>query len=44
MNLKSGQADNDFMTTDGISLGKPYNAGVDNDNQFLVFRVTLPTK
>lgn len=37
-------ADNDFMTTDGISLGKSYNAGVDNDNQFLVFRVTLPTK
>ena len=37
------QADNDFLTTDGISLGQPYNAGVDNDNQFLVFRVTIPT-
>ncbi|KAI0746830.1 esterase-like activity of phytase-domain-containing protein [Daedaleopsis nitida] len=35
-------ADNDFITTQGISLGKPYNAGLDNDNQFLVFRVTLP--
>ena len=37
------QADNDFITTDGISLGIPYNAGLDNDNQFLVCRVTLPT-
>ncbi|KAJ3551765.1 hypothetical protein NM688_g4518 [Phlebia brevispora] len=37
-------SDNDFITTDGISLGQPYNAGLDNDNQFLVFRVTLPTK
>ncbi|EIN10940.1 hypothetical protein PUNSTDRAFT_133002 [Punctularia strigosozonata HHB-11173 SS5] len=36
-------ADNDFITTDGISLGQPYNAGLDNDNQFMVFRVTLPT-
>ncbi|KIP05896.1 hypothetical protein PHLGIDRAFT_128612 [Phlebiopsis gigantea 11061_1 CR5-6] len=36
-------ADNDFLTTDGISLGVPYNAGLDNDNQFLVYRVTLPT-
>ncbi|EPQ52875.1 hypothetical protein GLOTRDRAFT_64673, partial [Gloeophyllum trabeum ATCC 11539] len=35
-------SDNDFITTDGISLGIPYNAGLDNDNQFLVFRVTLP--
>ncbi|KAI0682256.1 esterase-like activity of phytase-domain-containing protein [Earliella scabrosa] len=35
-------ADNDFITTEGISLGEPYDAGLDNDNQFLVFRVTLP--
>ncbi|TBU59301.1 esterase-like activity of phytase-domain-containing protein [Dichomitus squalens] len=35
-------SDNDFITTQGISLGQPYNAGLDNDNQFLVFRVTLP--
>ncbi|KZT22044.1 hypothetical protein NEOLEDRAFT_1244195 [Neolentinus lepideus HHB14362 ss-1] len=35
-------SDNDFMTTDGISVGVPYNAGLDNDNQFMVFRVTLP--
>ena len=38
------QSDNDFMTTHGISLGEKYNAGLDNDNQFLVFRVTLPTR
>lgn len=37
------QADNDFETTHGFSLGQPYNAGVDNDNQFMVWRVTLPT-
>ncbi|THH01971.1 hypothetical protein EW026_g830 [Hermanssonia centrifuga] len=37
-------ADNDFLTTQGISLGQPYNAGIDNDNQFMVYRVTLPTK
>ncbi|KAL4250164.1 Phytase-like domain-containing protein [Abortiporus biennis] len=36
-------ADNDFITTNGVSLGQPYNAGLDNDNQFLVFRVTLPS-
>ncbi|GJE92346.1 phytase-like domain-containing protein [Phanerochaete sordida] len=36
-------ADNDFITTDGFSLGIPYNAGLDNDNQFMVWRVTLPT-
>ncbi|KZV76581.1 hypothetical protein PENSPDRAFT_747472 [Peniophora sp. CONT] len=35
-------ADNDFQTTNGIAVGVPYNAGVDVDNQFLVFRVTLP--
>ncbi|KAI0339337.1 hypothetical protein BDW22DRAFT_1409186 [Trametopsis cervina] len=36
-------SDNDFITTNGISVGQPYNAGLDNDNQFLVWRVTLPT-
>ncbi|KAG9052526.1 hypothetical protein FS842_009723 [Serendipita sp. 407] len=36
-------ADNDFMTQNGISMGKPYNATVDVDNQALVYRVTLPT-
>ncbi|KAI0084970.1 esterase-like activity of phytase-domain-containing protein [Irpex rosettiformis] len=35
-------SDNDFITTDGIMIGQPYNAGLDNDNQFLVWRVTLP--
>jgi len=36
-------ADNDFLTTQGIAGGVPYNAGVDADNQFMVFRVTLPS-
>ncbi|KAF5375785.1 hypothetical protein D9757_008987 [Collybiopsis confluens] len=36
-------SDNDFLTEDGISLGIPYNAGVNVDNQFLVFQVTLPS-
>ncbi|TCD69611.1 hypothetical protein EIP91_007034 [Steccherinum ochraceum] len=36
-------ADNDFMSTNGIFDGVSFNAGLDNDNQFLVFRVTLPT-
>ncbi|KAJ7617309.1 esterase-like activity of phytase-domain-containing protein [Roridomyces roridus] len=35
-------SDNDFLSTQGISLGVPYNAGEDVDNQFLVFRLTLP--
>jgi len=35
-------SDNDFMTTNGVSLGVPYNAGLDVDNQFMVFRLTLP--
>ncbi|KAJ3567527.1 hypothetical protein NP233_g6309 [Leucocoprinus birnbaumii] len=34
--------DNDFLSTNGVSLGQPFDAGIDNDNQFLVFRVTLP--
>lgn len=37
------QADNDFITTNGVALGVPYDQGLDNDNQFLVFRVTLPS-
>ncbi|CAA7265661.1 unnamed protein product [Cyclocybe aegerita] len=36
-------ADNDFVSTDGIALGQPFNAGLDIDSQILVFRVTLPT-
>ncbi|KAF8209524.1 esterase-like activity of phytase-domain-containing protein [Mycena galopus ATCC 62051] len=35
-------SDNDFMTTQGISLGVPYDAGEDVDTQAFVFRVTLP--
>ncbi|KAG5717480.1 hypothetical protein E4T56_gene4858 [Termitomyces sp. T112] len=35
-------SDNDFLSTHGISLGQPFDAGVDVDNQFMVFRVTLP--
>ncbi|KAJ7138360.1 esterase-like activity of phytase-domain-containing protein [Mycena epipterygia] len=35
-------SDNDFLSTQGVSLGVPFNAGEDVDNQFLVFRVTLP--
>ena len=42
--LTTPQADNDFLTTDGISVGQPYNAGIDVDTQFMVWRVTLPTK
>ncbi|KAG8785342.1 hypothetical protein FRB91_004257 [Serendipita sp. 411] len=36
-------ADNDFQTKDGVSMGKPYTAGVDVDNQAMVWRVELPT-
>ncbi|KAF8149113.1 esterase-like activity of phytase-domain-containing protein [Crassisporium funariophilum] len=36
-------ADNDFISTQGVSLGVPFNAGLDVDNQVLVFRVTLPS-
>ncbi|KAH8103411.1 esterase-like activity of phytase-domain-containing protein [Cristinia sonorae] len=36
-------ADNDFISTKGVFNGQPFNAGLDVDNQFLVFRVTLPT-
>ena len=31
------------MTTDGVAIGQPYNAGMSVDNQALVWRVTLPT-
>ena len=36
-------ADNDFQSTQGIFNGTSFDAGIDNDNAFLVFRVTLPT-
>ncbi|CAE6401801.1 unnamed protein product [Rhizoctonia solani] len=38
-------ADNDFITTNGTALGKPYSAsyGQDVDTQILVWRVTLPS-
>ncbi|KAG9085143.1 hypothetical protein FS749_004663, partial [Ceratobasidium sp. UAMH 11750] len=38
-------ADNDFITLDGTSLGKPYSAnyGQDVDTQVLVWQVTLPS-
>ncbi|KAG8691620.1 hypothetical protein FRC11_014704 [Ceratobasidium sp. 423] len=38
-------ADNDFITINGIALGKPYSAsyGQDVDTQILVWRVTLPS-
>ncbi|KAJ7150764.1 esterase-like activity of phytase-domain-containing protein [Mycena filopes] len=35
-------SDNDFLSTQGVSLGVPFDAGEDVDSQFLVFRVTLP--
>ncbi|KAG6909435.1 hypothetical protein DXG01_000589 [Tephrocybe rancida] len=35
-------ADNDFLTEDGVALGKSYDANINVDSQFLVFRVTLP--
>lgn len=35
-------SDNDFISIHGVSLGEPFDAGLDVDNQFLVFRVTLP--
>ncbi|KAF9526397.1 esterase-like activity of phytase-domain-containing protein [Crepidotus variabilis] len=36
-------SDNDFMTTHGVSIGQPYNATLDVDNQIFAFRVTLPS-
>ncbi|KAG6845603.1 hypothetical protein H0H87_006656 [Tephrocybe sp. NHM501043] len=35
-------SDNDFISTHGVSLGVPFDGGLDVDNQFLVFRLTLP--
>jgi len=35
-------SDNDFLTTNGVFQGSPYNGGLNVDNQFLVFRLTLP--
>lgn len=35
--------DNDFLTTNGVMQGKPYNAGSNNDNMVLVYKLTLPT-
>ncbi|KAK1227103.1 hypothetical protein PQX77_009936 [Marasmius sp. AFHP31] len=36
-------ADNDFISTHGVSLGVPFNAGDDVDTQVFVFLVTLPS-
>ncbi|ESK92500.1 membrane autotransporter barrel domain protein [Moniliophthora roreri MCA 2997] len=36
-------ADNDFLSTHGVSLGIPFDAGKDVDNQMFVFRLTLPS-
>lgn len=35
--------DNDFITTTGFQDGISYNAGFENDNMVLVYRVTLPS-
>ncbi|KAH9852586.1 esterase-like activity of phytase-domain-containing protein [Lenzites betulinus] len=35
-------ADNDFISEEGVALGQPFDAGLDVDNQFMVFRLTLP--
>jgi len=39
----SFQSDNDFISTQGVADGMPFNGGLDVDNQFLVFRLTLPS-
>ncbi|KAF9002928.1 esterase-like activity of phytase-domain-containing protein [Cyathus striatus] len=36
-------SDNDFLSTHGVSLGVPFDAGIDVDNEFLVFQLTLPS-
>jgi hypothetical protein len=36
-------SDNDFITENGVSVGIPYNAGDNVNNQAMVYRVTLPT-
>lgn len=35
--------DNDFKTVNGFHAGEAYDAGYENDNMILVYRVTLPT-
>lgn len=35
--------DNDFGTATGVMQGAAYNAGLENPNQVLVYRLTLPT-
>ncbi|KAL6297798.1 hypothetical protein BKA93DRAFT_745326 [Sparassis latifolia] len=35
-------ADNDFQTEDGVSVGVSYDAGLNENTQFMVFRLTLP--
>ena len=35
--------DNDFITSDGFQDGGAYDAGFENDNMILVYRVTLPS-
>ena len=34
--------DNDFLTTSGFQVGAAYDAGIDSDTLFLVYRVTVP--
>ncbi|GJJ08810.1 hypothetical protein Clacol_003029 [Clathrus columnatus] len=36
-------SDNDFLTTTGVTNGVPYNAGLNVDTQFMVWRATLPS-
>jgi hypothetical protein len=37
-------ADNDFITQDGHTQGKPYQdaSGINNDTLMLVYRLTIP--
>ncbi|KAG6829794.1 hypothetical protein H0H92_003449 [Tricholoma furcatifolium] len=35
-------SDNDFLTENGFTVGMPYNASLNVDTQFLVWRLTLP--
>ncbi|MFE1597280.1 esterase-like activity of phytase family protein [Methylobacterium sp. ID0610] len=35
--------DNDFLTRQGSINGQPYDAGINNDNILLAYRLTLPT-
>ncbi|AWB21568.1 autotransporter domain-containing protein [Methylobacterium currus] len=35
--------DNDFLTRQGAINGQPYDAGINNDNILLAYRLTLPT-